>query len=210
MDSKLFVEKVQAKVAVAKEQNAEALSAATAEEAKAMLAKFTDKAKHDVKSEERDAALKLVLDTISSIASDDPDLVAAVAILRKGPKTARVAKEKTASEPRATKSSIVDTLFVDIGDQIHEDTIYQSYKLGRPDFGRLLRHQIKDAKDPSERKWISFDPETGIYRLVSIGANPPEGWTGYTPKAVLSTAEATDKAASADPVQGTAKEEGLF
>jgi len=183
MDAKLFVERVQAKIAAMEQDNAAELAKATPEEKSALHSVFNKKAKHAVKEEERADALNLVLTTIKGIASDDQDLMAAVKLLTKGVRAPRVATEKAAAAPRVKKTDMLDTLFTAIGSTCDENTIFAQYKLGRPDFSRVLRHQIKDAKDPAERKWIDFNPETGIYTYLAQGATPPEGWTGYTPKA---------------------------
>lgn len=65
-------------------------------------------------------------------------------------------------------------------DTVEELALFQSLKVGRKEVRELNKKQLKKAilKD---RKWISFDPAEGIYKLEAIGANPPKNWTGYVP-----------------------------
>jgi hypothetical protein len=187
MDEKTFVTQVQAKKAELMTKNADALAKATPEEAKAMESEILKKAKAAVKQDERDEALKLILDTISAVANDDPDIVAAVAILR------RETRHATSGLVSATdrKTDLVSTLFPNVGDTCDEAKLFAVAKYGRGDGRRMIQHAVKDAKNPEARKWIAFDLESGIYTLAAIGANPPQGWTGYLPVSL-----ATDKAAA--------------
>lgn len=192
MDEKTFIAKVQAKQAELQTKNADAIGKATPEEAKAITSEILKKAKSAVKQEERDEALKLILDTIASVAADDVPIMAAVAILRR---ETRHSTSGVLGGASTRGPSIMDQIFVNVGDTADEAKLFAVAKYGRGDGRRMIQHAVKDAKDAASRKWISFDIDTGVYKLESIGANPPDGWTGYLPVAM-----ATDKAATADAV----------
>ena len=203
MDEKTFTAKVAAKrdEIAAKPETVKALLAATPEEAKAITAEILKKAKSAVKQEERDEALQLVLDTISSVASDDVALMAAVSILKH---ETRHAGFRT---PRA-KDDIVAVMFPagNVGDTCTGDQLYALRKFGRGDGRRIIQQAVKSAKTPAERKWIYFDLDSDTYTLAAIGANPPDGWTGYIP-----TTMATEKAAATpDAPKASAVAEKLF
>lgn len=183
MDAKKFVEQVQALSQTMIEAAQEALNAATPEERKVLESKIRDKAKAQVKQNERDAALKLLLDTVKAIASDDEDLMAACKLLTKSPRVpgARVA---SVASPRVSKFAVLDQLFPTLGTIVNDNAIFAEFKMGPKEMHWLIADAIKGAKNPEDRKWISFDPSSGNYTFVSQGAEPPEGWTGYVPKAL--------------------------
>lgn len=190
MDQKTFVDKVQAKKAAiaAKPETIKQLSTATPEEAKKIESEVLKKAKSAVKQEERDEALKLVLDTIGAVASDDAALMAAVAILKRETRHAMPG----IGAPRA-KSDITLQMFPNgkVGDTFTGDQLYALAKLGRGDGRRIIQNAVKGAKTPADRKWIAFDLDSDTYTLAGIGATPPTGWTGYIPVTM-----ATEKAAT--------------
>lgn len=203
MDDKTFVAKVQAKKDEISKmpETVKALAAATPEEAKAIASEILKRAKSAVKQEERDEALKLVLDTISSIASDDAALMAAVAILK------RETRHATPGFASRTKDDIVAAMFPNgkVGDTCTGDQLYALRKLGRGDGRRIIQQAVKGAKTPEDRRWIAFDLAADTYTLAAIGATPPTGWTGYLP-----TTMATDKAAETDVTTAAAVDEKLF
>lgn len=60
--------------------------------------------------------------------------------------------------------------------EIHEDVFYEKFKLGRLEMKRRFYNMRKKVSDPNDAVWVSFDPETGIYRLEGTGAEPPANW----------------------------------
>jgi hypothetical protein len=193
MDAKTFVDKVQAVSAEMTKKAETELATATPEEAKAILAKITEKAKGLVKQEEKDNAMKMVLDFCKSLASDDKALMEAVALLTKSPRMPSIPGVAKVAQPRVNRFMILDEAFPSVGAQIHEDALFAKYKLGRKDAYWLIADAIKYNKVPANRKWISFSPETWIYTYEAQGENPPEGWTGYVPRAPKGTVEAEAK-----------------
>jgi hypothetical protein len=57
---------------------------------------------------------------------------------------------------------------------------YRKLRYGTPDMRRSMILAIKTGA-PERRLWIDYDGQTDEYTLVSIGANSPDGWTGYVP-----------------------------
>jgi len=80
---------------------------------------------------------------------------------------------------RTSVMSIVSGIF-DETKLISEDQIFIDHKLGRTEMATACKNIIKKFA-PEDRKWISFDPETGEYKLTGKGPNPPKNWTGYVP-----------------------------
>jgi len=60
--------------------------------------------------------------------------------------------------------------------EIHEDVFYNKFKLGRLEMKRRFYNMRKKIAKPEDAVWVSFDKETGIYRLEGTGANPPADW----------------------------------
>jgi len=60
--------------------------------------------------------------------------------------------------------------------EIHEDVFYNKFKLGRLEMKRRFYNMRKKVSDPAEAVWVSFDPDTGIYKLEGIGEEPPANW----------------------------------
>lgn len=77
--------------------------------------------------------------------------------------------------------------FVKVGDKIHEDEVFQTFKLGRRDAYWVIADAIKVAPGSDGRKWIQFDEKTGIYELKGIGKTFPAGYAGYIPRAERTT-----------------------
>ena len=80
---------------------------------------------------------------------------------------------------RTSVMSIVSGIF-DENKEMNEDEVFANHKLGRSEMATAIKNIIKKF-EPADRKWIAFDPETGVYKLVGKGANPPKGWKGYVP-----------------------------
>lgn len=70
--------------------------------------------------------------------------------------------------------------FVKVGDTMDEVKLFQEMKAGRKEANGFIRVSLKKSAEGA-RKWISFNPETGIYKLEAVGKNPPANWTGYVP-----------------------------
>lgn len=126
------------------------------------------KAKNQEKKALKKARLTMVADYVLSH-SDDPELIAAANAVKPGNRVARTGMK-----------NVISDAFVSVGDQMGEDRIWDEYKLGRKEMRSITNNLIKKA-NPEDRKWVSFDSENGVYTLEGIGANPPSGWTGYTP-----------------------------
>lgn len=60
--------------------------------------------------------------------------------------------------------------------EIHEDVFYDKFKLGRLEMKRRFYNMRKKVANPEDAVWVSFDPETGIYKLEGTGAEPPANW----------------------------------
>lgn len=61
--------------------------------------------------------------------------------------------------------------------EIHEDRFYELFKLGRLEMKRRFYNMRKKISDPKDAVWVSFDPDTGIYKLEGTGAEAPTNWT---------------------------------
>ncbi|NIU83384.1 MAG: hypothetical protein GWN64_07865 [Candidatus Thorarchaeota archaeon] len=72
------------------------------------------------------------------------------------------------------------SLFEKVGASINEGEIFNQMKAGRKECAAYIRRGLKKY-EPKERKWVSFDPDSGVYKLEAIGEKEPKGWTGYVP-----------------------------
>ena len=128
--------------------------------------------------DERNAATRTIVDALiakSEFTKDEFEALRMLAILAAPKSGGRSGSGAT----RTSVMSIVSGIF-DETKEISEDQIFIDHKLGRTEMATANKNIIKkfDAKD---RKWIAFDPETGIYKLTGKGENPPRGWKGYVP-----------------------------
>ena len=64
--------------------------------------------------------------------------------------------------------------------ELHENDIFLELKMGRRETHGAMKKQLRSAA-PAERIWISFNPETGFYKVETIGEVPPPNWKGYIP-----------------------------
>jgi hypothetical protein len=71
-------------------------------------------------------------------------------------------------------------MFLKVNDSVDEMKVFQAMKSGRQECGWFIKDIIKKFA-PAEIKWITFNPETGIYKLVKIGPEAPKDWTGFVP-----------------------------
>ncbi len=77
--------------------------------------------------------------------------------------------------------------------KMSEVDLFTTQKLGRMEMRAICNDLIKKVKDPSERVWVAFDPENGIYSIAGKGENPPKNWTGYVPVVVETIDEDEDE-----------------
>jgi hypothetical protein len=92
---------------------------------------------------------------------------------------------RTGGEP---KWLTFGNLFEKKGSQVDELKLFQEMKVGRHECRILIKDNIRKA-EPVNRKWIDFDPETGMYTLIKIGEKAPQDWVGYQPMEQLSADE---------------------
>lgn len=179
MTDKEFVQAVQARKA---ELSAKIDKSELSEtELGALEAKLTSKAKGDVKQAERDSALALLVKFANDVGASDPEIVAAAKLLTKAPRVAGTTTNKAPSAPRASRFTALDDMFPEVGTEVHEDAVFSKFKFGRKDMYWIIADAIKGAKDKSLRKWVSFDPTSGVYRFEAQQSAPPADWTGYVP-----------------------------
>lgn len=129
--------------------------------------------------DERNAATNAIVGSI--IAASDPPAKNEWVELRK---LAILAAPKSGGRSgtgatRTSVMSIVSGIF-DKTKEISEDQIFIDHKLGRTEMATATKNIIKKFA-PADRKWISFDPESGVYKLAGKGENPPRSWKGYVP-----------------------------
>jgi len=80
---------------------------------------------------------------------------------------------------RSTKKDVIVEAFGKKA-KIHENEIWENYKLGRSEMRKTCINLIKRA-EPKDRVWIDFDPQSGNYTLRGRGPDAPDKWTGYLP-----------------------------
>lgn len=61
-----------------------------------------------------------------------------------------------------------------------EDTLFAEFKIGRRETKGMIRKALRKSA-PEDRKWISFDEESGTYTLEGEGADVPNNWEGFIP-----------------------------
>lgn len=76
------------------------------------------------------------------------------------------------------KSALLE--LVETSGEVHEDKIFEEFKMGRRECAAAIRNHLKKAA-PAERRWISFDAASGIYVFEKQGEAPPADWKGYIP-----------------------------
>jgi hypothetical protein len=132
------------------------------------------KAKKDKKKEAKRNALAALIAFAAK--SEDPAIKAAV--------TALTARAASGGRVAGTPSFI--TVLADMFKDkafIHEDDVFKRARLGRKEMRDMTVKAIKNAK-PEERIWVSFDLQSGIYKLEGKGPNAPANWKGYRPLVV--------------------------
>jgi len=96
----------------------------------------------------------------------------------------RSKKERVKKGRAPALKDVVRGLFTNVGDTKDEMEIFVELQIGRPEMQFRIVELIKKS-EPANRPWITFTiPEgqrMGVYTLVAVGENPPEGWDGYVP-----------------------------
>lgn len=82
------------------------------------------------------------------------------------------------------KHTLFSNLFENVGDEVDEMEIFKTLKAGRKECSNLIRSILKKSI-PTDRKWITFNPEEGVYTLVGKGEKTPKNWVGYVPPAIV-------------------------
>ena len=165
--------------------------------AKELKARNIDKAKYDavVKSKKASYASKKVR------ARKDMALNQVLAWVDKNCKVPEILNLSNSLKPghrtvKVSAKSAVIALFNEKSKQ-NENDLFISLKLGRTEMKRYMTSLIKDA-EPEDRMWISFDPDSGSYKLEAIGSEAPKGWTGFIP-VTIKDLEITDDDVQAEP-----------
>jgi hypothetical protein len=133
------------------------------------------KDKKNKRKELKKAALKTILDFAkAAMTESDTEVKAALQLI-----TVR------ASAVRNTTASLRDKLIKMIGEAgiVHEDRLWNEYKVGRAEMRKLIVKALKNAK-PEERLWVKFDIDSCQYTIEGEGPNPPANWNGYKPLSV--------------------------
>ena len=162
MDAKKFSEKVNAKVAEYKAASAEATANMTESEKEAFYMKLTGKAKGEVKAEEKAEALKLVLDIVKTVASDDPAAMNAVESLttRRSPRFPVHPARRAVPRSRLSGPRRCPVFPVQAGKK-----------------GNLLDHrrrnQIREARSPRVAQVDQLRPEHWLLHLREAGRASP-------------------------------------
>jgi len=76
-------------------------------------------------------------------------------------------------------NQLLHDAFIEKG-ELTEMDVFKGFRIGRPEMTTKIRIFLKVA-NPDDRIWVKFFPDEEIYRLIGTGANPPEGWDGFTP-----------------------------
>ena len=63
-----------------------------------------------------------------------------------------------------------------------EMDIFRQFRIGRPEMTTKIRILVL-CPNPADRVWVKFFEDTETYKVVGLGANPPDGWDGYIPSA---------------------------
>lgn len=141
---------------------------------------YSDEQKAAIKArrDERNAAIRAMIEKLTNakeLSTEDFQELKGLAEIA-APKSGSGGGKGTG---RVSVMSKVSDLF-DTTDEISEDDVFMRLKLGRSEMATATKNIIKKFS-PEDRKWISFDPESGFYTLEGSGATPPQGWTGYVP-----------------------------
>lgn len=142
---------------------------------------YTEEQKAEIKRrrDERNAAMRTIVALLTSGKELSPEDIAEMQGLAEVAAPKSGGRSGSGGSSRVAVMDVVSGIFDDVK-EISEDQIFIDHKLGRTEMTTAIKNIIKKY-DPKERKWISFDPETGVYKLEGKGPKPPRGWTGYVP-----------------------------
>ena len=93
------------------------------------------------------------------------------------------------SGERAPRKQKTDSLFKKVCDLFKqnntqtEDSLWNALKVGREEMRKIRKDALNKVANASDRLWISFNVESGVYILEGQGETAPEGWKGFMPKA---------------------------
>jgi len=110
------------------------------------------------------------------VASGNTEMISALKTLKPGLFGIRA----VGGEGGPARHTVFAKMFEKVGSTLDEVKLFQTMKSGRKEASGFIRVGLKKDK-PAERKWISFNPETGIYKLEAIGEKAPANWSGYVP-----------------------------
>ena len=80
--------------------------------------------------------------------------------------------------------SVLGELFKGVvGATVSEEAVFKTHRMGRGEMRKFCINAIKKAK-PADRLWVSFDLQTGVYKLEGVGVAAPANWKGYRPLVV--------------------------
>lgn len=139
--------------------------------------KATRKAASQAKRKNKRNSLVLILDFVKSRKNVPDEVQAAVRLLTPG--------QRVGGGGGPKKLDVYADLFT-ARDQVSEMEIFQSFKAGRAEMRKICVSLIKKRK-PEDRIWVQLDSAAEVYVVQGIGANSPNGWTGYTPVEVEDT-----------------------
>lgn len=88
---------------------------------------------------------------------------------------------KAAGAGRLTVIDRICAMFPEVGAEVPLLDIFREFRMGVAEMRIRIRECIYNRPAES-RYWITYNPDTEVYRLEGIGANPPEGWKGVLPK----------------------------
>jgi hypothetical protein len=126
------------------------------------------------KEEKKEVANNLKKSVRESV-KDNADLTEALQIL--APAIFNLGNLPRSGEGVTAKWLAFANLFEGKNSKVDEMTIFTQLKLGRAECRGLIKEVIRKSII-EDIKWISFDPETGIYTCEKIGKEPPKNWTG--------------------------------
>lgn len=64
---------------------------------------------------------------------------------------------------------------------VDEMDLFKEFKIGRGEMRGKARDLVREPKNADERRWVEFDEQKEVWKLVGKGAATPAGWTGVLP-----------------------------
>ena len=71
----------------------------------------------------------------------------------------------------------VRAMFQEIGDAVSELAVFKATKMGRGEFRKKVRENLKSSA-PANRYWLEFDDGAESWVLLAIGGDQPDGFKG--------------------------------